>query len=345
MMMKCAVFLALILASLAPSAALALVGEPAPALNVTEWVKGSPVEIKPGTNVFVIEIWQTSLESAQDSIGAFNEIQRRYQTNGVVVVGICDEPVDELKQFVQTTGTNLQYALAADHDRKTSLSYMNPIDERGVPYAFIVGTNGDILWHGRSPMVLNEQLREIFSGTYDMEGEQKTETAQHQMKQYLTLSSRGDARAKLAGRAMLQNRTNDVRLLWEMAVQILNARHLPHRDFGLINQALNQAEVLATNDLLRLRVNYVRATFLFESGRPEEGIAKAKEALAAAQLPTDKKVIETGLRSMESRLAAMKARRRDASEIQATNSLPDASVGGTNPTNTGPAELAAPGKQ
>jgi hypothetical protein len=49
-----------LMACLAPNIGLGgLVGDPAPPLNVDEWIKGQPVQVKPGTNIFVVEIWET----------------------------------------------------------------------------------------------------------------------------------------------------------------------------------------------------------------------------------------------------------------------------------------------
>ena len=116
----------ILLACLAPNIGLGgLVGEPAPPLNVSEWIKGKPVEVKAGTNIFVVEIWETKSANSA-SITNLNEIQRRFKTNGVVVVAVSDEPAGKIKEFVQHDGSNIEYAVAADNKRHTSLTYMKP---------------------------------------------------------------------------------------------------------------------------------------------------------------------------------------------------------------------------
>src|SRR5580698_3667214 len=75
------------------------VGEPAEPLNISQWIKGEAVEIKPGTNIYVVEIWNTGMKVCREAIPFLRDIQERYQTNGVIVVAVSDEPAARLKAF------------------------------------------------------------------------------------------------------------------------------------------------------------------------------------------------------------------------------------------------------
>jgi hypothetical protein len=287
------------MACLAPNIGLGgLVGDPAPPLNVDEWIKGQPVQVKPGTNIFVVEIWETR-GSNSASILLLNDLQRRFKTNGVVVVGISDEPAEKIKEFVQQDGANIEYAIAADNKRHTSISYMQPVGQRGIPYVFVVGTNGDLLWHGPALSVLDEVLNQIISGRLDEKKAAKTDIAKHQMLQYLDLAFRGSDRAELAGQTLLAVRTNDMPLLCDLAFEIATVPRLPKRDFALAGEAMDQAEKLAPTNAVP--VGITRAILLFESGKQNEGMARATQALALAQSPMDKANIQAVLRVMEKR--------------------------------------------
>src|ERR1017187_2350645 len=201
MMIKFVFPIVVLMACLVPKVGLAgLIGEPAPPLNVNKWIKGQPVEVKPGTNIYVVEIWETKAAGNRTSITNLNDFQRRFKTNGVVVVGISDEPAETIQAFLQHDGTNIEYAIAADYKRRTSLSYMKPIGQRGIPYAFVVGTNGDLLWHGTPQRRLGEVLDLITSGRYDEDLAKKADLALHQMEQYVNLARQGGDRADIAGR-------------------------------------------------------------------------------------------------------------------------------------------------
>ncbi len=288
------------MAGIAPNIGLGgMIGEPAPPLNVNEWIKGGPVEVKPGTNIYVVEIWNTSGLGCRDCITNLNNLQKRFKTNGVVVVGISDEPAEKIMEFVQDYGTNIEYVIAADNKRRTTLSYMKPVGRREIPYAFVVGTNGNLLWHGTPFRILDEVLDQIVVGRYDLERHKAMELAWHQMDQYLKLARQGDERTQSAGQVLLAARTNDVTLLCDLAFQIATFPRLEKRDFILAGEAMDQAEKLATTNTARVMIT--RAVVLFESGKQYEGLTLATQALASAQSPIDKTNIQTFIRTMEKR--------------------------------------------
>ena len=276
------------------------IGEPAPALVVKEWVKGNPVEVKAGTNIYVVEIFTTSSLASRASITNLNAIQDRFRDQGVVVVGIADEPAETLRQFIQREGSRIQYAIAADDKRHTSASYMVPAREKGVPCAFVVGRNGRLLWYGHPQQGLDKVLEAVLAGAYDLPRVEKMEAARIQMTQYLGLARRRDPRTAAAGRVVLAARTNDMALLCDLAFEIATAPRLPKRDFALAAEALDQAEKLSPTNTTRLATT--RAVLLFATGKKEEGIRRAREAVAAAKTPPDKANAQVCLRAMEARM-------------------------------------------
>jgi len=130
-MMKHLVPFLLLLAVLAPSLGHGgLIGDPAPPLVIKEWIRGQPVAVESGTNITVVEIWNAAIPACRTVITNLNHLQKRFQTNGVVIVGVSDEPIEKLREFVlHDGGTNIQYHIAADEHRKTSISYMKPAQQ------------------------------------------------------------------------------------------------------------------------------------------------------------------------------------------------------------------------
>ena len=304
-MIKCPALLVLLIGSLALGIASGGdVGEPAPPLVVKEWVKGSPVEIKPGTNIFVVEIWESSIPECRACITNLNNLQKRFEAKGVVLVAVTDEKPEKIKHFIETVGTNIEYRVAADDRGKTAMGYMKPIEQRGLPFAFVVGTNNDILWRGHPLVGLEQALARITSGQYDVNLAAKLELAAHQMGQYLYLAQRGDFRANDAGLRLLANRTNDPALLCDMAYQIATAPKLPKRDFALAGEALDQAEKLELTN--KGSVMITRAVWLFASGKQDAGLLLATQALASAQSPQVKTNLQLFIRTMEVQLAQAK---------------------------------------
>ncbi len=308
--------LMMLLAGLVPATGLAglMLGEPAPPLKVQEWVKGQPVAIKPGTNLYVVEIWESGNPACRACITNLNHLQQRYQSNGVVVVGISDEPVAKLKDFVQTNGANLDYAVAADDHRKTAISYMEPVRQRGIPFAFVVGTNGTVIWYGPPFGGLNAALHLMVAGEYDVARAKTNEIASHQMEQYLILAGRGDPRTRAAGEALLANRTNNAEMLGEMAYEICTNPRLKKRDFAVAEAALDQAEKLAGTNKAPAMI--MRAVWLFASGQRDGGLLLATQALAAAKSPKERDDVQLFLRSMQAQEAEAQARASKTNGVQ-----------------------------
>ena len=78
-------------------------GDPAPPITVKEWIKGTPVNIKAGTNIYVL-VFCTLSRANEFAITNLSSLQKLYQNKGVVVVAISSEPVEPLKAFVQLKG-------------------------------------------------------------------------------------------------------------------------------------------------------------------------------------------------------------------------------------------------
>jgi len=322
--MKYAVLLLVVLAGLAPlSGRGGQIGEPAAPLLVTEWIKGQPVEVKPGTNIIVLEIFTTSSLASRASITNLNALQKRFKGQGVVVVGVSDEPVNLIKEFVEHDGAIIEYAIAADDQRKTTLNYMMPVRQRGVPCAFVVGKDGRLLWYGHPQHGLDQALDQIVAGRYKVEQAATADVAKTQMRQYLTLARKDDPRTRAAGQRLVAARTNDVAQLCEVAFEIATDPGITKRDFVLASAALDKAEKLAPTN--STRVDVTRAVFLFESGKREEGLARARQAIASAQDQKEKANAEGCLHTMEARFEAAKTNQTIAARPEAAK---------TNQTNT-----------
>ncbi len=305
MIMKYAMWLGGLLAGVAPVIGRGgQIGEPAPPLTVREWIKGQPVEVKAGTNLFVVEIFNTWSLASRASITNLNAIQKRFQGQGVVVVGVSDEPAETIRKFLQHDGATIEYAIAVDDKRKTSLSYMMPVKQSGVPCAFVVGTNGRLLWYGHPLHGLEQALDRIVGGRYNVEQAAKTDLARSQMGQYLALARKGDPRTRMAGWRLVATRTNDVTQLCEVAFEIATDPKIVKRDFALAGAALDLAEKLPPTNSTRVAVT--RAIVLFESGKQEDGLARARQAAASAREPKERAHAETWLRTMEARFEAAK---------------------------------------
>ncbi len=154
------------------------VGDPAPKLSVSKWVKGTPNTLSPG-KVHVVEFWATWCGPCKATIPHLGQLAKQYvgkadftgvsiwEANG----GTTDPVVVEKKvrAFVSEMGEKMSYSVAMD-DKITggtmATKWMQAAGENGIPSAFIVDQKGKVAWIGH-PMEMDQPLKQICAGTWN----------------------------------------------------------------------------------------------------------------------------------------------------------------------------------
>ena len=303
MINKHAVLLVGLMACFAPVSSFAdKLGDPAPPLTVKEWIKGKPVDVKDGKNIYVLEFWAALSPACRAAIPKLNELQKKFKDKGVVVVGISDEPADKLKAFMTFEGTQIEYLVAADDQRKTARSYMVAYGQNGIPHVFVVGKDGKVLWHGH-PLGLDDKvLDDIITNHYDLQKAIRADAVRAELDDYRMLARSGDPKVVELGRKLLTDRTNDAVQLCDFAYRIVTDVNNTNRNFALAEDALDQAEKLATGKTAL--VVFTRGVVMFEKGKKEEGIAMAKQALGLTTNTNEMAVYNLRLNIMEGLMEA-----------------------------------------
>ncbi len=289
----------------AASPVIGKLGDTAPPLTVLEWVKGNPVTLQPGTNIYAI-VFCTLTHANEFAITNLSALQKDYQDKGLVTVVISDDALPDLTQFVRANGQKMDFTIAADDlGRKSTVLYEKTFGQMMNPRAYIVGKDGKLLWYGH-PLKddMGLVVDQILSGRYDLEGTRKRLASRDQMDEYLMMVRQEDPRAPRAGKLLMRIRSNDAPLLCDLAFQIATAPFLPHRDAALASAALDRAEKISNTNAIEIAVD--RAIVLFQTGHPETGLAAAKQAESIAKTPAEKDRVQSTVHTMETRLASGK---------------------------------------
>lgn len=147
------------------------VGDAAPALAVTNWVKGDAVTGFEKGRPYVVEFWATWCGPCIQAMPHLTELQREYKDKGLVIIGVSSKDsngndLESVTKMVGEKGEGMGYTVAFDANRATSDAYMKASGQRGIPCSFVIDKNSRIAYIGH-PMFLDPVLEKVVAGTWD----------------------------------------------------------------------------------------------------------------------------------------------------------------------------------
>lgn len=263
------------------------IGDVAPPLTVQSWIKGSPVRIGPGTNIFVVDFWATWCPPCLKSIPELTALQRKYADKGVIFIGISDEQPAKVAAFVSAQGAGMDYRVAVDPSKRSLNNWHTAFGANGIPHAFIVGTNGIVWWHDNPSGSLERTLEKVVNGTFDIEHARNSETGNRYVKQYTAMVYKSNAAEKAApvGEKILADYTQDWRVPNRLARAILTDPQVRSRDLPLAMRAANKSVELTKRRASDALEMLARAQFA--TGNKSEALATANEALKVCKNADD----------------------------------------------------------
>jgi thiol-disulfide isomerase/thioredoxin len=125
----------------APLSAQGLVGKPAPEVSAQYWLNSQPLALGGlRGKIVVVEFWATWCPPCRASIPHLIDLNKKYAGQGVVFMGLTDEPKEKVEPFAQQLGMN--YAVGGGSPTG------GPYGVRGIPTAFLLDTAGTVVWQG-----------------------------------------------------------------------------------------------------------------------------------------------------------------------------------------------------
>ena len=238
------------------------IGDPAPELDIAKWVKGTPVKEFAANKVYVVEFWATWCGPCRQSIPHLTELAKQYKDK-VTIIGVNSfevppgttgtEHFAKVEAFVKEMGAQMEYNVALDGpEGKMAKTWMEAAAQNGIPTAFVVGNEKQILWIGH-PMELKAVLEDIIAGKWDVK----------------------------AARAKAEEETRLAAELDEMMGRLKNALEV-----GDSKTALKEIDsVIAKRPELKLLLIGLKIDILFDTD-PKAAMALAKE-LASGEFKDD----------------------------------------------------------
>jgi thiol-disulfide isomerase/thioredoxin len=148
------------------------IGDPAPALRVSHWLKGGPVrEFKKGDS-YVVEFWATWCKPCIAGMPHLSELAREYKGRITVVsVDVYEKKTTAMRRiqsFVDSMGQRMDYNVASEDSNFMETTWLRDFDTRdnGIPIAFVVDREERVAWIGH-PQDLDSVLPQVGAGSWD----------------------------------------------------------------------------------------------------------------------------------------------------------------------------------
>lgn len=197
------------------------IGDKAPALKVTNWVKGKKQTLGNG-KFTVVEFWATWCGPCRMSIPHLTELAHKYKGK-VNFVGVSiweHSPADYTKAvpaFVKDFGKKMDYNVATEGPNQfMAKKWMTAAGENGIPTAFLIDKNGKVAWIGHPMSGLDEAIGQLLSGKLNMQkARQERAKAKAEEAKQMALQEKAAAKLQPVMKA-IQNKQ------WQAAVDASN---------------------------------------------------------------------------------------------------------------------------
>lgn len=285
-----------------------MVGDRAPELAISEWVKGEPVTGFEDGKVYVVEFWATWCGPCIAGMPHLSELQKEYKDKGVKIIGvnIWDDTAN-VEPFMKDRGTDrqgkkqpsgdelMQYTVAIEEkiegedpqrNGEMAKNWMRAAGRNGIPSAFIVDQRGYIAWAGH-PMQMDEPLEKIVAGQWDLAEAADRAVAEARAQKVQTemvaafQSGDMDKATRLAGQLMEGPGWDQPGLLNFIAWSIVDPdAEMERRDTALALKAAERAAELTEHKDAAILDTLAWA--YYHAGQKEKALATQKKAVAAA---------------------------------------------------------------
>jgi len=166
-------------------------GDPAPPLVVTKWLKGDEVKSFEKGTIYIVDFWCSEIGNCRKSIPLINDLAKKYKDKGVKAVGVSiwedtrekdaeaskaqgkdvfksRDPLPNITKFIAEMGDNMTYSVGyGGDDAAMAKTWMNAASRVSIPSTFVVDREGRFAWVGHPREGLEETLQRLIDGKYD----------------------------------------------------------------------------------------------------------------------------------------------------------------------------------
>lgn len=291
-----------------------LVGDPAPSLAVTNWVKGEEVSSFRTGHTYVVEFWATWCAPCIRGMPHLTELQEQHEGD-VTIIGVNiwerdegDARIDRVTDWVAQR-EDMGYTVAIDGSKKMEEEWMKAGGRNGIPSAFIVDGSGTVAWIGH-PGQMDKPLEEIASGDFDLEAATDNYVTQMRASAWmehlfgLFQAKDWDHAYEVAGALLERDFSEQPEVLNQISWLVLTHPLIEERDIAFAIKAAERGVEVTERQNPDILDTLARGYFM--DGQVEKAIQTQEEALELVE--ADDPARENYMKPLEEYRAALSPR-------------------------------------
>lgn len=262
------------------------VGDDAPALKVKKWIKGDKFKLEDvkDKEIVVLMFFTTTCYPCRVTLPKVNEIQAKFEKDGVRTIGLTPEDSSTVMNFVHSMGARVGVSVAIDTD---GLTYKSFFEEEGdmekLPRMVIIDRKGKIAWHGHpADDDFGEEL-ELLVLKQPAPEDKKLKKANSLREKYLELAKKSEIaddekeEMKKIGEQMIKLGADYKDFLVDVTNMIVKNKSIKNRDLAIAKKSIETAYELTEGK--DCRIIELRARVEYKAGNTRGALKYLREAL------------------------------------------------------------------
>ncbi len=157
------------------------IGDAAPPLKYSKWLKGTPVSSWTDDKLYVVEFWATWCGPCIAAMPHLSELAEKYKNEAVFIGANVLEKVGEkpyesslpaVERFVNSSVNRMKYNVITDNNaQELNNLWLKPAGIAGIPTTFVI-SKGKLVWIGH-PIKLDTVMEQLLNGKFDMAAHKK----------------------------------------------------------------------------------------------------------------------------------------------------------------------------
>jgi thiol-disulfide isomerase/thioredoxin len=151
-------------------------GTKAPAIEVSQWVKGTPFTKYQKGKFYVVEFWATWCGPCKAAMPHLSEMAKEYAGKvdfyGIDVREQGEDISGLVKKFVDGMGDKMAYNVGMDKGKSMFNAWLEATGGAAIPRSFLIDGTGTILFVGH-PSNLKAKIEQAVAGKFDMDTSKK----------------------------------------------------------------------------------------------------------------------------------------------------------------------------